>query len=336
MPSSSRPARERRRRQPVNEPRILRAKFALRHLPPQPYRRTKPRSKRCRRPVSNWSGASLVSARQHPNGVYERGSREEGHTLWTPCCRGRGPRRSALTPHLVNLINKPVDEVRKGVHDKDNALHFRAFALAMSRQCKSQPFPGCMGGFGRAMAGRPDISSSSVLVTASVSVTAICWRRASPGKACSRSPTPVFPLIFAPSDLATSRRSASSHAPARHFRSWPPPTRNTSRIASIDPRDKREHRREQFEEVSVQSISLNDLLIEAAAPAEIDYLSVDTEGSELEILGAFDFGRWEIKAITVEHNRTPLREEIRLLLTRHGYRRVWPEITRFDDWYVLG
>ena len=36
--------------------------------------------------------------------------------------------------------------------------------------------------------------------------------------------------------------------------------------------------------------------------AEIDYLSVDTEGSEFEILKALDFSRWRFAVVTVEHN----------------------------------
>ncbi len=71
-----------------------------------------------------------------------------------------------------------------------------------------------------------------------------------------------------------------------------------------------------------------------AAPAEIDYLSIDTEGSELEILRAFDFDRWNVRLISVEHNHTPLRQPLYDLLTARGYVRKWPELSAFDDWYV--
>jgi FkbM family methyltransferase len=84
----------------------------------------------------------------------------------------------------------------------------------------------------------------------------------------------------------------------------------------------------------VQTISLNDLLTEAGAPGVIDYLSADTEGSELEILSAFDFDRWDVRSISVEHNFTPAREKLYDLLTGRGYRRVFPELSWFDDWYV--
>jgi FkbM family methyltransferase len=108
--------------------------------------------------------------------------------------------------------------------------------------------------------------------------------------------------------------------------------RELGRIASIDPQDG--HKREDHTVVEVETISLNDLLIEAQAPQDIDFLSIDTEGSELEILAHFDFDRWNLRTISVEHNRTKMRERIFDLLTSRGYRRKWPEMSYCDDWYV--
>ena len=85
---------------------------------------------------------------------------------------------------------------------------------------------------------------------------------------------------------------------------------------------------------SVNTISLSDLLAVHNAPYEIDYLSVDTEGSEFEILNGFNFERYSIKIITVEHNFTENREKIFDLLTSKGYNRVFEKISLFDDWYV--
>lgn len=84
----------------------------------------------------------------------------------------------------------------------------------------------------------------------------------------------------------------------------------------------------------VETVSLNDMLEQHQAPAHIDYISIDTEGSEFDILNALDFDRWSFGVMTVEHNYEPQREEILALLTDKGYRRVLDNISRFDDWYV--
>jgi len=78
------------------------------------------------------------------------------------------------------------------------------------------------------------------------------------------------------------------------------------------------------------TISLNDFLRSYRAPHDIDYLSIDTEGSELEILAAFPLEQWNIRLITVEHNNTPKRQSILHLLLHHGYQRVERD---WDDWY---
>ena len=43
------------------------------------------------------------------------------------------------------------------------------------------------------------------------------------------------------------------------------------------------------------SISLEDLLEKYNAPYVIDFLSIDTEGSEFEILNGFNFKKYKIK-----------------------------------------
>ena len=93
--------------------------------------------------------------------------------------------------------------------------------------------------------------------------------------------------------------------------------------------------REQGLKYDVTTISLMDLLKKYDAPKEIDYLSIDTEGSEFEILSAFDFDAYKIKVITCEHNFTPMREKILELLLSKRYVRKYQEFSQFDDWYVL-
>lgn len=94
--------------------------------------------------------------------------------------------------------------------------------------------------------------------------------------------------------------------------------------------EKRAAYRDAGQVATLTTISLDDLLRQVDAPRKIDYLSIDTEGSEFEILQAFPFDKWEIRLLSVEHNFTPHRAEIRALLERHGYRCTEQE---WDDWY---
>lgn len=84
--------------------------------------------------------------------------------------------------------------------------------------------------------------------------------------------------------------------------------------------------------VEMETVSLHDALTRLGAPHDIDYLSIDTEGSEFEILAAFPFDRWRIRLITVEHNFSPMREKIKALLEPMGYARTEAQ---WDDWYEL-
>ncbi len=87
--------------------------------------------------------------------------------------------------------------------------------------------------------------------------------------------------------------------------------------------------------VLVQTVSLNDLLREHGAPAGIDYLSIDTEGSELDILEAFDFAAWQVDLISVEHAfNTAKRRALNTLLEQRGFARRFESFSRWDDWYV--
>jgi FkbM family methyltransferase len=84
----------------------------------------------------------------------------------------------------------------------------------------------------------------------------------------------------------------------------------------------------------VETISLNDLLEYYKAPNVIDYLSVDTEGSEFEILSNFNFKKYDVRIISVEHNWTEDRKRIHDLLVSEDYERKHLDLSDCDDWYV--
>lgn len=84
----------------------------------------------------------------------------------------------------------------------------------------------------------------------------------------------------------------------------------------------------------IETITLTDLLDEYHAPKIIDYISIDTEGSEFKILEVFNFEKYKFKIIQVEHNFTNDREKIFKLLSSKGYLRVFTSISKVDDWYI--
>ncbi len=84
--------------------------------------------------------------------------------------------------------------------------------------------------------------------------------------------------------------------------------------------------------LKLKSTSLNSLL-EKYAKKDIDYLSIDTEGSEFEILKTFNFSKYKIKLITVEHALdAKKRKQLRTLLENNGFVRAVPSFV--EDWYV--
>jgi len=97
------------------------------------------------------------------------------------------------------------------------------------------------------------------------------------------------------------------------------------------------HASERFQgvESSVLSVSLNDIFIEYKLPSEIDYLSIDTEGNEFEILSNFDFNRFKFKFATIENGfDTKKSLKIQSLLAIHGYTKVHDDVSEFDDFYI--
>ncbi|OZI61159.1 FkbM family methyltransferase [Bordetella genomosp. 11] len=107
-----------------------------------------------------------------------------------------------------------------------------------------------------------------------------------------------------------------------------------STINSYSDKDLHKKYRETGKTYDVKTISLNDMLRKFGAPKQIDYLSMDTEGSEFDIISHFDFSEYSFRVITCEHNYTPMREKILELLARQGYQRVYQDLSLFDDWYV--
>jgi FkbM family methyltransferase len=82
--------------------------------------------------------------------------------------------------------------------------------------------------------------------------------------------------------------------------------------------------------IEVPVRTLDSILEEATAPVAFDFLSIDVEGHELEVLHGFDIGRWRPRLILLEDHVADLSKH--RYLTRAGYR----IIRRYENngWYV--
>ncbi len=85
----------------------------------------------------------------------------------------------------------------------------------------------------------------------------------------------------------------------------------------------------------VETVRLDDLLDEHHAPDEIQYVSIDTEGSELNVLKGLSFDKRRVWFFTIEHNFDRQRlKAYDSILDGRGYRRILSGLSSFDAWYV--
>lgn len=87
--------------------------------------------------------------------------------------------------------------------------------------------------------------------------------------------------------------------------------------------------------INVSTITLDEIMTQNNCPTDIAYISLDTEGNELEILKAFPFDKWNVGCWTVEHNdhvRGNIRRSSSLIeiFSAHGYFYV---VKQFDIWF---
>jgi FkbM family methyltransferase len=82
--------------------------------------------------------------------------------------------------------------------------------------------------------------------------------------------------------------------------------------------------------INVPVRTLDSILEEAGAPVAFDFLSIDVEGHEIEVLRGFDIGRWRPRLIMIEDHVADLSKH--RYLKNAGYR----IIRRYENngWYV--
>ncbi len=82
--------------------------------------------------------------------------------------------------------------------------------------------------------------------------------------------------------------------------------------------------------IDVPVRTLDDILQEAGAPSPIDFVSIDVEGHEVEVLSGFDIARWQPRLLLLEDHVTSLAAHN--YVTRAGYRLI--RRTGPNGWYV--
>jgi hypothetical protein len=91
------------------------------------------------------------------------------------------------------------------------------------------------------------------------------------------------------------------------------------------------------DKIQLKTHLLQDILEEHNAPNYIDFLSLDVDGAEYEILKSFSFDRYNIELICVEHNSlydgTDKKNLIKSLLIENNYDLI--KETIHDDFYML-
>lgn len=109
-----------------------------------------------------------------------------------------------------------------------------------------------------------------------------------------------------------------------------------STIEGFGSDDEHTEKRKNAKVIPVETITLFDLLKKHKAPPLIDYISVDTEGSEFDILEKFfsENVEYRVDTFTVEHNNNRyLRDKIHDLMKKNGYKHKFMEFSRWDDFY---
>lgn len=86
--------------------------------------------------------------------------------------------------------------------------------------------------------------------------------------------------------------------------------------------------------IIVKTISLNNAIEKQFNSKSPSYISIDTEGSEYEILKNLNFKKYRPLVFTIEHNFTEIQLRIDELMLMNDYIRVFKSLTAFDAWYV--
>jgi FkbM family methyltransferase len=86
-----------------------------------------------------------------------------------------------------------------------------------------------------------------------------------------------------------------------------------------------------IENIAVRQRTL-DSILEEARVTSLDFISIDVEGFESEVLKGFDISRWKPRLVILEDNTNGLDKVVPLLMQKHGYHCF--KHVGFNDWYA--
>jgi FkbM family methyltransferase len=85
----------------------------------------------------------------------------------------------------------------------------------------------------------------------------------------------------------------------------------------------------------IDTISLNSLIRYHKLDKNIDYISIDTEGNEIDIIKSFNFKKYKVRFFTIEHNFNDFkRKKIFEIMSKNKFKRVYTHLSYMDDWYI--
>lgn len=84
----------------------------------------------------------------------------------------------------------------------------------------------------------------------------------------------------------------------------------------------------------VPAFTLTEIIDRYFPSKSLDFLSIDVEGEDLEILASVDFSKYQINAICVEHNYRTDSQEFLKYLEVSGYTLVWNKYSGNDFWFI--
>lgn len=84
----------------------------------------------------------------------------------------------------------------------------------------------------------------------------------------------------------------------------------------------------------VLAFTLSEIIDKYFPTKSLDFLSIDVEGEDLEILATIDFSKYEINSICVEHNSRIGPDGLLKYMEKSGYALVGNEYSGNDFWFI--